>query len=101
MKRYETEFSIININNKRSPRDHNVRDTIIAIVENFFQENQDVMLYICETGDGKQSMRRRLFGKGIYGYNYTLKQQTIKINYYDFAPQTISLWARYNEILSR
>ena len=55
------QFSIINGNNKKSPRDPKVRETIIAIVENFFMENQEVMLYICETGDGKQSMRNRLF----------------------------------------
>lgn len=55
------QFSIINGNNKKSPRDKKVRDTIIAVVEDFFVENNEVMLYICETGDGKQSMRSRLF----------------------------------------
>ena len=55
------QFSIINGNNKKSPRDPKVRETIIAIVENFFMENQEVMLYICETVGGKQSMRSRLF----------------------------------------
>lgn len=55
------QFSIINANNKKSPRDSKVRDTIIAIVENFFALNNEVMLYICETGDGKQPMRSRLF----------------------------------------
>lgn len=55
------QFSIVNFNNKKSPRDHKVRETIIAIIEDFFLENQEVMLYICETGDGKQSMRNRLF----------------------------------------
>lgn len=62
------QFSIINGNNKKSPRDPKVRETIIAIVENFFMENQEVMLYICETGDGKQSMRNRLFEYWINNY---------------------------------
>lgn len=62
------QFSIINFNNKKSPRDPKVRETIIAIVENFFMENQEVMLYICETGDGKQSMRSRLFGYWVNHY---------------------------------
>lgn len=62
------QFSIINFNNKKSPRDPKVRETIIAIVENFFMENQEVMLYICETGDGKQSMRNRLFGYWLNHY---------------------------------
>lgn len=30
------QFAIVNINNKKSPRDSKVRQTIIAIVENFF-----------------------------------------------------------------
>lgn len=55
------QFSIINGNNKNSPRDPKVRETIVAIVEDFFLENNEVMLYICETGDGRQSMRSRLF----------------------------------------
>ena len=62
------QFSIINFNNKKSPRDPKVRETIIAIVENFFVENQEVMLYICETGDGRQSMRNRLFEYWIDNY---------------------------------
>lgn len=61
------QFAIVNINNKKSPRDSKVRQTIIAIVEDFFMQNNEVMLYICETGDGKQSMRNRLFG---YWINY-------------------------------
>lgn len=61
------QFSIVNVNNKKSPRDHKVRETIIAILENFFMQNNEVMLYICETGDGKQSMRNRLFG---YWFNH-------------------------------
>ena len=62
------QFSIINFNNKKSPRDPKVRETIIAIIENFFMESQEVMLYICETGDGKQSMRSRLFGYWVNHY---------------------------------
>lgn len=62
------QFTILNGNHKKSPRDPKVRDTIIAIVENFFMENQEVMLYICETGDGKQSMRSRLFGYWVNHY---------------------------------
>ena len=55
------QFSIINTNNVSSPRDWKVRDTITAILEDFFLENKSALLYICETGDGKQSMRNRLF----------------------------------------
>lgn len=68
------QFSIINFNNKKSPLDPKVRETIIAIIENFFMENQEVMLYICETGDGKQSMRNRLFE---YWFNHYRKHWNI------------------------
>lgn len=55
------QLVIVNANKKKSPRDKKLRDTIISIVENFFYENNEVMLYICETGDRKQAMRSRLF----------------------------------------
>lgn len=55
------QLIIINVDNKPSPRDRKLRDTIVAIVEGFFAYNNEVMLYICETGDGKQAMRNRLF----------------------------------------
>lgn len=55
------DFVIINANNKKSPLDPKLRDTIIAIVADFFKYNETAMLYICETSDHKQSMRSRLF----------------------------------------
>lgn len=64
------QFTILNGNHKKSPRDPKVRGTIVAIVEDFFVENNEVMLYICETGDSKQSMRSRLFE---YWFNHYKK----------------------------
>ena len=54
-------FNITNVNKQRSPRDMKVRDTVIAIIDNFFETNEFALLYICETGDRKQAMRNRLF----------------------------------------
>ncbi len=54
-------FSIINVNSVPSPRDLKMRDTVMLIIENFFDMNQAALLYICESGDGKQKMRGRLF----------------------------------------
>lgn len=54
-------FSIINVNNVPSPRDMKMRDTVMLIIENFFDMNQSALLYICESGDGRQQMRSRLF----------------------------------------
>ncbi len=55
------QLIIVNVDQLPSPRDRKLRDTIVAIVEGFFSTNNEVMLYICETGDGKQAMRNRLF----------------------------------------
>ena len=66
------QLVIVNVNNKKSPLDPKVRDTIIAIVEDFFLENNEVILYICETGDGKQSFRDKLFERWVLHYHGTL-----------------------------
>lgn len=65
------QFALTNYEGKKSPRDPKVRDTILAIVEEFFKKNEAALLYICETGDGMQKMRNRLFQFwfGIYGEN--------------------------------
>lgn len=63
------QLIIANINNHKSPRDRKVRDTIIAIVDEFFRNINLTLLYICETGDSKQSMRSRLFEYWFSTYN--------------------------------
>lgn len=55
------QFALTNYEGKKSPRDLKVRETILAIIEEFFQSNKAALLYICETGDGMQKMRHRLF----------------------------------------
>ena len=51
----------VNKNKKHSPNDNILKLTLIKIVENFFQKNKNILLYICETGDGKQAARSKLF----------------------------------------
>lgn len=63
------EFVILNAEHKPSPRDPKVKDTIAAIVDAFFCSNNNTVLYICETGDGKQALRNRLFQDWFSGYN--------------------------------
>lgn len=63
------QFGISNPQGKKSPRDHKVRITILAIIEEFFNENKAALLYICETGDGMQKMRSRLFQYWFSVYN--------------------------------
>lgn len=55
------QFIISNVNHQASPNDDKVRKTIMCMIDEFFRQNEDVLLYICETGDGKQAMRNRLF----------------------------------------
>lgn len=67
------EFSIINQNQKASPNDKKVRDTIFVIIEEFFESNPDILLYQCETGDNRQDMRDRLFLRWFKEYENSHK----------------------------
>ena len=55
------EVGINNREKRISPRDPKFLQTLTAIIEEFFASNDDVMLYLAETGDGKQKYRNRLF----------------------------------------
>ena len=59
---------IVNVNHQKSPSDVKVRDTIIAIIDEFFAENNTTLLYICETGDKKQALGNRLFERWFSTY---------------------------------
>ena len=62
------QFIIGNETQRKSPNDPKMRDTIICIIEAFFEENPDILLYVCETGDGKETMRNRLFLRWLKDY---------------------------------
>ena len=62
------QFIIVNENNTPSPNDRKLRETIFSIIENFFSLNSRIFLYICETGDGKQALRNKLFVKWFKTY---------------------------------
>lgn len=71
MMNYPTyEFGILNKNGQPSPNDRKLRDTILAIIEEFFRSNGGVLLYICATGDGMQRYRFRLFLRWINTYEH-------------------------------
>ena len=71
-------FNITNVNKQRSPRDTKVRDTVIAIIDNFFETNAVALLYICETGDRKQALRNRLF-ESWFAYANAKEQYIIMV----------------------
>ena len=63
------QLIIANLNNRKSMRDKKVRNSIVAIVDEFFNRNNATLLYFCETGDNKQGMRSRLFEYWFSIYN--------------------------------
>ena len=82
MSRETYHLIIVNVNHKKSPSDAKVRDTIIAIIDEFFIENNKTLLYICETGDKKQALRNRLFERWFSTYErkaqYTFVASSLK-----------------------
>ncbi len=63
------EFGIVNENGHPSPNDRKLRETIYAVIEEFFRCNPEILLYQCETGDNRQAMRDRLFLRWFEEYN--------------------------------
>lgn len=55
------QFTINNTSHQPSPSDYKLKDTILLLIEAFFARNPEILLYICDTGDGKQALRSRLF----------------------------------------
>ncbi|MBO4801029.1 MAG: hypothetical protein J5545_04100 [Bacteroidaceae bacterium] len=74
------ELGIQNIKHVASPRDLKLKKTIIAVVEEFFRQNPGILLYICETGDGRQAQRSRLFLSWFKEYQdlYVIKSVRIQ-----------------------
>lgn len=57
--------------------DVNVRDTICTILFQFFQKHQDSMLVACDSSDGREEARMRLFESW---YRRLAPQELIKID---------------------
>ena len=54
-------FYLKEITGSSAPTDIKIMLTVGAIIEEFFAKNQSVMLYICDTSDGRQAARDRKF----------------------------------------
>ena len=63
------QFFIINESHRPSPNDEKLKATVFRIIEAFFAANPDILLYICETGDGRQALRSRLFVRWFSTYS--------------------------------
>lgn len=55
------QLIIRKIEERRSSYDPKVEKTILSIISEFFRLNLEVMLYMCDTSDGKEEVRNRLF----------------------------------------
>lgn len=62
------QFTINNESHRPSPNDEKLKATVFRIIEAFFTANPDILLYICETGDGRQAFRSRLFIRWFNNY---------------------------------
>jgi len=62
------QFYINNESHQPSPNDEKQKSTVFRIIEAFFAANPDILLYICETGDGRQAFRSRLFVRWFNNY---------------------------------
>lgn len=50
-----------NVGNGHAPKDPKVETTVLAIIEEFFRSNQEILLYLCDTSDHREMARSRLF----------------------------------------
>ena len=55
------QFIIEKMENVRSGYDSKVEQTILAIINEFFVEHLNVLLYLCDDSDGREANRNRLF----------------------------------------
>ena len=55
------QFILQNVEHARAPHDPKIEATVLAIIDEFFRSNQHVLLYVCDTSDGKEGGRNRLF----------------------------------------
>ena len=55
------QFVIQKLENQRSPHDAKIELSILAILDIFFAEHLDVLLYMCDDSDGREANRNRLF----------------------------------------
>lgn len=56
---------------KELPIDKKVTDTVLQFLSDFFQNSQNVLLYVCESIDRKQLPRKRIFDKWFLKYGHT------------------------------
>ena len=57
------QFMFSKLTKEHAPFDMRIKQTLIIIIEEFFNVNHNVLLYICDTSDKREAFRSRLFGR--------------------------------------
>ena len=65
-------FNLVNMSGAASPKDMKIWQTVFCIIEEFFRNNPDILLYICSTAGEQQAQRARLFS---YWFNKAGQQE--------------------------
>ena len=75
-------FNLTNPRHAKSPGDLKIAQTVVCIIEEFFHQNPDVLLYMRSTDNGQQAQRSRLFLHWFSGYEqqqrYLLRTTDVK-----------------------
>ncbi len=78
------QFYLVNLSGKTIGRDDDISETVRVVIEEFFTHKEVVMLYICDTADGRQASRDRLFRAWFYSFeeseSYTLHTEGMMID---------------------
>ena len=78
------QFFLTKTSSKKGRKDDDISETVKVIIEEFFAQEEAVMLYICDTADGRQASRDRLFRAWFYSFeeskSYTLHTEGMMID---------------------
>ena len=78
------QFFLTRTSSKKGRKDDDISETVRVIIEEFFAQEEAVMLYICDTTDGRQASRDRLFRAWFYSYientSFTMCTDTMTID---------------------
>lgn len=77
------QFYITKETLRPSVKDEKIKMAVLALLENFFDLNTSVLVYICDTSDGKEELRSRLFLAWFRTYacasKYVCKDAHVKV----------------------
>ena len=78
------QFFLTKTSSKKGGKDEDIFETVKVIIEEFFAQEESIMLYICDTADGRQASRDRLFRAWFHSYvesaSYSMYTDTMTID---------------------